>query len=369
MLRTETIGILGAGGAVGVALRKHLGRLGFGHLRIGTRKRPERLQASEQWMHADADDPQSLRDFCADCQVVVNCAGPSSHIGDRVARAALTARALYVDPGGDEPLYEKLREIPKSPAAACAVLSAGLMPGLTSLIPRWLARQSFDEVRGLTAYVGLRDFFTPAAATDYLSSLINGYGEPLAAWRAGARASRALQPVVGAEIPFFAKPVNAYPYLSQEARRLAEGLRLEELSWYTIVDGEHVWPILARVQQEHREGNLVALADELSRAAKVDLFGSSASQTLVFCMEGQQSDAPMRRTLLLRSSSTYEVTAAFTAVTIAAYASPCSLRGVHYAAEVMDPLSTIEALRALECWNCFELIDGSILDEAEQGAC
>ena len=52
----------------------------------------------------DVEDSLALQAFCSGCRVIVNCAGPSCHIRDRVARAAFRAGADYVDPGGDEPL-------------------------------------------------------------------------------------------------------------------------------------------------------------------------------------------------------------------------------------------------------------------------
>jgi saccharopine dehydrogenase-like NADP-dependent oxidoreductase len=138
-------------------------------------------------MAVDVGDPVSLSSFCAGCRLIINCAGPSFEILDQVARAALIAKADYVDPGGEDVVCERLAKHDWVTAGRIAILSAGMMPGLSGLLPKWLAQQRFGRRRALTAYVCLKDHFTPAAAREYVLSLRNGYGESLAAWRNGHR--------------------------------------------------------------------------------------------------------------------------------------------------------------------------------------
>ncbi|MYS56904.1 epimerase, partial [Streptomyces sp. SID6013] len=67
------------------------------------------------------------------------------------------------------------------------VLSAGALPGLSGLLPRWLARQGLDSAATLTAYCGGLETCSPTVAHDLMLSLSSGgadgaaYGEPLAA--------------------------------------------------------------------------------------------------------------------------------------------------------------------------------------------
>jgi NAD dependent epimerase/dehydratase family len=365
--RTDLIGIAGGHGAVGSALVTHLLALGFERLRIGSRRASDSPPDPRiEWVGLEIGDPQSLGKFCTGCRVIVNCAGPFSRIGDRVARAAALAGADYIDPGGDEPLYDQLVRDNHFDKRR-VLLSAGLMPGLTGLLPRWLARQGFDTVVRLTAHVCLRDRFTPAAAIDYLFSLRGTYGEPLAAWRGGALVPRALQPVIGTELPLFPERVNVYPYFTKEAERLAHALSLKEASCYTIIDGDHVWPLLGRVRLGFSEQEEAGLARELARAAEIDLFGRIPLQTLVFCLDGECNSVPMSRTLIVRSASTYRVTSALCAVAVQATVTNGPGCGVHFAADVMDPATTVSTIRDLGCWTCFELLEEPALQGSEQG--
>jgi hypothetical protein len=339
----------------------------LGRLRIGGRRPDlaqqfanEKLGGEAEVMAADVGDPLSLSRFCAGCRLIVNCAGPSYHILDRVACAAFTAKADYVDPGGEDAVYERLHRQDWVAAGRTAVLSAGMIPGLSGLLPKWLAQQGFARARDLTAYVCLKDRFTPAAAREYLLSLSNGYGESLAAWRNGRRASRALQPLIQTELPFFSRPVNAYPYLSTEAERLAQALGLVDLSWYNVFESGHVLAAIGRLQALDAE-QIDSASAQLAQAAELDLFGLSPQQLLVFQLGGEDnSGTPVTRTLLLRARDSYELSGTVAALAVAKVLTETIPPGVHFAMDVLDPAATLEHLRHSAAVTAVEFVSGGV---------
>lgn len=124
--------------------------------------------------------------------------------------AALAAGAHCVDVAGDDPAAEDLlNDGDPAREGRSVILSAGALPGLSAILPRWLARQDLDEVSALTAHCGGLESCSPTVAVDLMLSLTAGgangaaYGEPLAAVRGGRRLSRALRAVEDAEIPAF----------------------------------------------------------------------------------------------------------------------------------------------------------------------
>jgi hypothetical protein len=372
------IGVVGAYGAVGRAVTRQLHDWGAGPLRIGGRREQpafelaaEVLGGAGETVAVDARDPASLAAFCDGCGVVVNCAGPSYQLLDVVARAALAAGADYVDPGGDLPVHERLAGADLAGRGRSAVLTAGLMPGLTGLLPEWLARTAFDEVRSLTAYVGLVDRLTPAGAGDYLLSLGGGHGVAQAAWRRGARVARALDPVPDAALPFFPGRVSAYPFLSTEAERLATSLTLEELSWYNVFDGGgRLLGALGRLTSAMvGEADLDAAGKELVQAAELDLFGREPYQLLLFQLDGVAGGEPRTRTLLLRGTDTYELTGFVAAVAAVAIRDGQVLPGLYYATEALDAADVVARLRRVPAVAAFEVLDGPIAgDDDEEGA-
>jgi hypothetical protein len=346
------IGIVGGTGDVGRAAAARLLAWGAGRVRVGSRRDGT----------VDARDPASLDRFCAGCTCVVNCAGPAVDILDAVARAAARAGAHYVDASGDDVLFGRITAAP----GRAAVISAGMMPGLTGLLPRYLAA-GFDRVTALTGYVGGRDRFTRTAAVDYVSAAGTGFGEPLAAWRNGSRAPRALTVRSGARVPFFTDPVTAQPYLSTETERLAARLGVTDADWYSVFDGTHVPAVLARTGGTDRAAWERA-AGELCRAAELDLFGRSRYQTLVFGLDGTRDGGPAGRTLVLRASGASDLTGATAAVATFAVVRGDVPPGRHHAAEVLDPEWTVERLRAAGM--AVEVVDAPVhaAEPVEEGA-
>jgi hypothetical protein len=366
------IGILGGYGGVGQATARLIDAWGLGRLRIAGR-RPElarqfvddSLRGEAEAAAADVEDPLSLSRFCSGCRIVINSSGPSYQVLDRVARAAFEAGADYVDPGGDEAIHSRLSGQEWIAAGRTAVLSAGMIPGLSGLLPKWLARQGFASLRSLTAHVCLKDHFTPAAAREYLLSLSSGYGESLAAWRNGRRVSRVAQPLLHKELPFFPRPVSAYPFLSSEAERVAKALGLSDLSWYNVFEGEHVLAAVGRLQAVPPEQRDSA-AMQLAQAAELDLFGQAPYQLFVFQMEGEDaSGASLTRTLLLRGRDSYELSGTVAALTVQKMLQEAVPPGVHFAMDVLDPAATLEHLRHSPAVSSVEFIHQRAEEEIE----
>ena len=372
------IAILGGYGAVGsVATRLLAQTVPGAALRIGGRdpSRARALVARElgdsigQATMVDVWDDAGLARFCAGANVVVNCAGPSYRVLERVALAALDAGAHYVDAGGDEPVFGALSG--RDVGDRVAVLSAGMMPGLTGLLPRWLARQGFGTCARLTAHVGTMDRMTPAGAAEYLLSLGGVYGEAQAAWRNGARALRALNPVTDTELPFFPGRVDAYPYLSFESERTVRALGVADADWFTVYDGgSHVMNSLSRLQGAiSGQSDPATAAAELTRAAALDLFGRDPYQLMVFELAGTIGGQPLTRTLVLRGSDTYELTGLMTAMSATAILAGRIPRGTHFAAEALAADEVVDELRRLKAVTMLELFDApaAALAAAEEG--
>ncbi|WP_188316386.1 NAD-dependent epimerase/dehydratase family protein [Solihabitans fulvus] len=360
------IGVLGAAGAVGGALVETLAARGLGRLRLGTRRPgPARqLGAGVELASVDLARPESLRRFCDGCAVVANCVGPVAGPPAEVAEAVLRAGAGYVDAGGDEPLRARLAALPGT-----AVIGAGVRPGLSGLLPRWLARTadpSRDTALVLTGYLATTDRMTRGAAAEFLLDLAEGDGEPGALWRSGARVPRALEPEHGT-LPFFAGAIIAYPYLSAEIERVARSIPLAEVRWYQVFEaGGRMLATLSRLQEALRQGARPAdLAGELTRAVDAEMFGRKSAQQLVFELAGPAGG----QVAVLHASSTYRLTATVTALAVAALLAGTLPVGAYFAAEALDS-EAVAGLPGQPGVAGLNLLDGSLADyrRVEEGA-
>ncbi|GIJ08920.1 epimerase [Micromonospora andamanensis] len=328
------IAVVGASGAVGRATVRHLGASG-GALRLGAR-RPIEKQTSTTVTRVDVEDPAALHDFCSGAAVVANCAGPSGVVGDRVARVALAVGAHYVDPAGDDRLAALVAPLTAG-SDRCAVLSAGMMPGLSGVLPRYLIGTLPTPARWLTGHVGGRDHFSPAGAADYLRA--DEFGTVHAVWHAGhlvpsAPTGRA------ASVPFFPEPVLSTPFLSTEAVRIAAATGLTEVRWHSVYADGHLAALLRGAASPDQP-----TSEALRRAARLDLFGRSPYQVIVVEAGGDDGSA---RAVALWGRGASELTGAMVAHCASRLRDEGGPPGTHHAADLLDPVATVTAMRHAE---------------------
>lgn len=345
---------------VGRAAVRMLTRLGIGTLRAGARRvaavRPQRDRLGVDWRRVDADDPVSLAEFCAGTRLVLNCAGPSYLLADRVARAALAAGSDYVDVSGDGPAYRLLESEPL-PAGRTVVLSAGMLPGLANVVPRMLA----TDLAGarLVVHAGGIESFAPASAGDLALSLDSSdatgdghwYGEALAAWSGGRRTRHALTVREDVEVAGFPGRVTTMPFLTADAERLARSTGLAELHWHNVFVGNALRLTLSRLRGRVRSdpAGLAAITEEITAAAELDLTGLSPFYLMAFTLHR----AGRTDTAVLRTPSSFELTAATAAHTVQAVLTGAIGPGLHYADDVLDPRGLLDAVTALEALPVF----------------
>jgi hypothetical protein len=355
------IGVLGASGAVGRAAVRELRALGHTGLRLGGRTESalravagEAPDGHDETVRADADAPDSLRAFTEGCDIVLNCVGPTYRLRATVAFAALAAGAHCVDVAGDDPAAEDLLKA-GDPArdSLTVVLSAGALPGLSSLLPRWLAGPGLDTAAALTAYCGGLEHCSTTVAHDLMLSLSSGgadgaaYGEALAAVRNGRRAPRALRTDEDTEHEAFPGRVAVQPYLSGESERLATDLGLDRLDWYNVHPGPAVRALLSLLPARLAAGDDPdRLAERLMVAADLDLAGRKPYYVMDFVLSGTASGAPATAGLTLRTASSYRLTAAVGALAVDAVLRDEVPAGVHFACDVLDPGTVVRHLRS-----------------------
>ncbi|EST32879.1 saccharopine dehydrogenase NADP-binding domain-containing protein [Streptomyces roseochromogenus] len=342
------IGILGGYGAVGAAAARALASEGEFRLRIGGRN-PEAaarcaaaLGGQAQAREVDARSDASLERFAQGCDVVLHCAGPAYELADRPRRAAAAAGADYVD------VMDGCGPGPAPAGERTAVLSAGLSPGLSGLLPRLLTdgRHSPEGPRFTGCYVSL-GAFTRTGAIDYLLSLDRGYGTPRAQWRDGRvvhGALRGAQERVVAGVP---RPVTAYPYLTQELVSQARTLGLAEARWYNAFDGRHLLDALNRYRAgDDRAASLEAQAAGVVRASTLDALGRSPYHVLCGVLEFAGPDGvAVRRRALIRGEDGSAMTGVVGAVAAREVARGRVPRGVHRAAQLLPARGVLDALR------------------------
>jgi hypothetical protein len=353
MSTSTCIGVVGGYGAVGRSLCRELQADRQIRLRIGGRSAVDACapvgdnDAEIEYRRLDVQDSSLLKSFCAGCDVIVNCAGPANAVSERIGCAAFNAGAHYVDTASSNRF-----RLPDGPRAA--LISAGMYPGLTGLLPRLLAEQEFDTVSELTAFVGGCDTLSKIAAIDYLESLEDGLGTANVIWRDGIRIPERSSSGQIMSVPFFPRPVTLQPYLIPETEQLAASLGLSILRWYSVFDGEHVVSALPAAARK-KDG------DALVRAAELDAFGRERYQILLFEMTGMAGGRHAVRTLRLRACGGAELTGVAAACGVKAFLGNMIPRGIHEFAQVMNPGFVVEHLAHTAAVSALTIGDGPLM--------
>ncbi len=190
-MKKKVIGILGFRGLVGCGALEMLKSTGKYKLHLGSRSistDEKQIVESEHisYQKVDLVDRQQLEIFCRPCDLVINCAGPSSKILSTVAQVCIDNNKLYVDPSGDKTMVKSISDYLKSMQAppAC-VLSAGVYPGLTEIFVNYLAEECYDQMFTVKEYFAGGGSFSKNGAYDIISSLANDEGVGLAFCRNG----------------------------------------------------------------------------------------------------------------------------------------------------------------------------------------
>ncbi|GGJ74983.1 epimerase [Pilimelia anulata] len=349
------IGVVGGRGDVGSAAVGWLAAAGLGPVLVGGRHPRGTGCPASAYQQVDVADARGLAAFAGRCRLVVNCAGPAHTVGDRVALAALAAGADYVDAGGDDPLHAALDPDRYAAAGRVAVLSAGLRPGLTGLLPRWAARD-LGPGATLRSHLAVRDAFTEVAAADYLAA---AGGAARAAWRGGRVVAGALRRGALPALPHLDGPVTTLPYLDPEAGRVAAALRLADGEWYTALTGPHMTAAFDRAPALPRPA---AVAD-LCRSSRLDLCGRPARVVLVVSVAGERE-----RTVVVHAAGNAAVTGAVVGLTVEAVLAGAVPPGRHFAADVLDPAAAIARLTGTGA-AALTVRDGVAADDVEEGTC
>ncbi|MFC7549443.1 hypothetical protein [Plantactinospora sp. GCM10030261] len=233
-----------------------------------------------------------------------------------------------------------------------------MSPGLSGLLPRWLAGRAGGPVETLRVWAGGLERFSPAAAADMVDSVHGGYGEPLAAWRDGAAVARAATPTEGVRLPPFPGRVTTYPFLSGESRRVAASLGVRHGDFHNVFPGQRTFAVLSRLRAEPDTGHAVA-ARRLARAGDADLAGHRPYQLMVV-----EVRAGKTVTATVRADDGYRVTAAVAAAATTAVLGGTVPAGAGWADDVLDPATVLTGVAAVCA--VFEVADGPLEDAVEE---
>ena len=181
----KKIGVIGCGGMIGPIICNYLLHEDV-EIIGGQRSKPDFSKYPEnfKWKRLDINNDDELLDFCSECDVVLNCAGPAYILFEKVALASARAGAVYVDVTDALMFNDEI--ISRVSGKGKFYIAAGYYPGITGVMLKKVIKQ-FDKINSLIGYSGGSEVYSVLSCLDIIMSgssphCINGYyknGEPV----------------------------------------------------------------------------------------------------------------------------------------------------------------------------------------------
>ena len=246
MMRKKAIGILGYRGLVGNEAVNVLSKNDNYKLKLGSRRSQKDIISKEKYENIsyhqiDIYDKHKLQSFCEDCDLIINCTGPSSKILSTVAEICIDKGVTYVNPSGDKAMIKKVETYQKTkPLCSTCIFSAGIYPGLTEIFIDYIAQKIFDEIKTIKLYLAGISSFSKNGSYDVISSLENDEGVGIAFCKKGN--IKKITSGFGSKtlLPKPIGQVNVIPFISDEFLRVVRHNKIEEAYFYNTFNNDEM---------------------------------------------------------------------------------------------------------------------------------
>lgn len=267
MEKSIVVGVLGGKGQIGRQVIRLLAGQGL-KIICGTRSVQKEDEA-----YVDINDKKSLTEFIKDCDVIVNCTGPSFITSKKIMPEVLAMGKHYVDAFGWA--GKETKECEKS----AAVLNAGSVPGLIGIIIKALANESTREIQ---VYSGGYEKGSAAALGDIILSSINGYSKSSSYCEKGKYVRDIERKEVEVETP--KGSLKAQEIATDEIRKVSEELNVPVIRNYNIWSDDKLTGIIMKGSVKamvcRREEEYMELFESLSKEIAEAQNGSRLNKLL-----------------------------------------------------------------------------------------
>jgi len=244
MKQSESIGIIGGYSTIGRIITDYLVRETGFHLLVAGRnarlpenrfENPERICS----VRLDYRSEKELDAFCSECMLIINAAGPSLIIEDKIARKALEHNCHYVDIGGYNALYDKLKPYEEEikSKGLCYVLGAGWMPGISGLLPLYAIQRALSEsveIKHVCLHYGAVEAWSYGSSYDLAaSSKISKFS-----WykKDGKEIINSMNCSRQVYFPEINRKKTCYPLFDDQLEKCAKELKAESFITYAIMN-------------------------------------------------------------------------------------------------------------------------------------
>lgn len=298
------IGILGGYGNVGIYASRFLQAFSNHALRIGGRnvsKVNARVQTEflkAEWMKVDACSESEIERFFESCDCILDAS--------TLSESELFQLDSIAEKFGIPLVHLGIRGFHKRASKVPVLYGAGSIPGLSGLIPQYLAK-NFEYISHLDFCYGGSGVFSKSAAKDYLEGIFDSSNHSMVFWKNGEVAPFHDSCEKFSKINKLLGNHKKFPYFDEESAEIAHKLNIQEGRWQMCVCGERTLKCLDSVRFRYKQ-NPEETIGELVRNSQLDCFGLSENAVFECKVQGILNGEEVSREIAIWGVSPSELT-------------------------------------------------------------
>lgn len=349
----KCVGILGGTGEIG---KRVLNILNTEYPIIASyHSRQQKSKENCKYVKLDVSDRVAVKEFCRQCDIIVNCAGASYINGEFVARIATELNIPYIDPSGETFLEERISDIEGN---NIFVLSSGYFPGMTGILISYLC-ESFDSIQEISGLSVSEEIPSKSAIEDFILTNLSGFGVSLSYYDDGniKRDEREIFEIIKS------KEYRFENYLTIEVEKLAKKFGVKKANWYNCTFGKEITEKMQEavigLKISKEKNHCEDVINEIREIFKKNFDMNRAFTYIRIWGKGILDGKETYRNAEISSKCSSEISAIVAAYTVKAVLQSNLDKGIYYA---MDIINNEEILKDLQKFN----VDFSISEVNEQ---
>lgn len=209
------VGIIGASGNAGKGAVSILKNRDDILLKLGCRHIEKLADENEncELYSVDVNREEELNAFVKNCDYVINCAGPSWKIMERVAKSCFQYHTVYIDVAGGQSFIHSLKMLEQA-EANIGITSAGVYPGLSEIFLKWICEQSDGKIASIEEVFYGNDMLSDVALQDICESLKEDEGDAFCYCHNGEILKISFETKTSMKVPGVLNPIHLMPVMN-----------------------------------------------------------------------------------------------------------------------------------------------------------
>lgn len=227
------IGIIGASGKAGRGAVSILKNRADILLKLGCRHIEEMKDVNQncELCSVDVNQSEQLNAFVENCDYVINCAGPSWKIMERVAKSCFQYHTVYIDVAGGQSFIHSLEMIEQA-EANIGITSAGVYPGLSEIFLKWICKQNDGNIASIEEVFYGNDMLSEVALQDICESLKEDEGDVFCYCHNGKILKISFETITSMKVPGVSDPIHLIPVINSAFANVMREYSIDKAIFY-----------------------------------------------------------------------------------------------------------------------------------------